>query len=81
MTVPRSAGIFAPALPSCTIGDVMQYEMDSIIRPSTQAPVFWDINDSLRQLYLDDPRPWLVGFSGGGRRLCWQSNNTFELRL
>lgn len=23
------------------------------------------IKDSLRQLYLDDPRPWLVGFSGG----------------
>ncbi|OQB94511.1 MAG: hypothetical protein BWX84_00158 [Verrucomicrobia bacterium ADurb.Bin118] len=23
------------------------------------------IKDSLRRLYLDDPRPWLVGFSGG----------------
>ena len=23
------------------------------------------IKDSLRQLYLDDPRPWLVGYSGG----------------
>ncbi len=23
------------------------------------------IKDSLRELYLDDPRPWLVGFSGG----------------
>jgi hypothetical protein len=24
-----------------------------------------DIRDSLRNLYLEDPRPWLVGFSGG----------------
>jgi 3'-phosphoadenosine 5'-phosphosulfate sulfotransferase (PAPS reductase)/FAD synthetase len=24
-----------------------------------------EIKDSLKQLYLDDPRPWLVGFSGG----------------
>ncbi len=24
-----------------------------------------DIKDSLRHLYLEDPRPWLVGFSGG----------------
>ena len=24
-----------------------------------------DIKDSLRLLYLEDPRPWLVGFSGG----------------
>ena len=24
-----------------------------------------DIKESLSQLYLDDPRPWLVGFSGG----------------
>lgn len=23
------------------------------------------IQDTLRQLYLEDPRPWLVGFSGG----------------
>ena len=23
------------------------------------------IKDSLRALYLDDPRPWLVGYSGG----------------
>jgi DNA sulfur modification protein DndC len=22
------------------------------------------IKDSLRKLYLDDPRPWLVGYSG-----------------
>jgi DNA sulfur modification protein DndC len=27
--------------------------------------IFQDIKGSLRQLYLDDERPWLVGFSGG----------------
>jgi hypothetical protein len=27
--------------------------------------VFQEIRDSLRGLYLDGPRPWLVGFSGG----------------
>lgn len=26
---------------------------------------FTDIKESLRQLYIDDQRPWLVGFSGG----------------
>ncbi len=26
---------------------------------------FQDISHSLRQLYLQDERPWLVGFSGG----------------
>jgi tRNA(Ile)-lysidine synthase TilS/MesJ len=26
---------------------------------------FQDIKASLRRLYLDDKRPWLVGFSGG----------------
>jgi hypothetical protein len=26
---------------------------------------FQQIRDNLRQLYLEDPRPWLVGFSGG----------------
>ena len=29
------------------------------------ATSYLDIKSSLRQLYLDDPRPWLVGFSGG----------------
>ena len=29
------------------------------------ASSYQDIKSSLRQLYLDDPRPWLVGFSGG----------------
>ena len=27
--------------------------------------IFQDIKGSLRSLYLDDERPWLVGFSGG----------------
>jgi DNA sulfur modification protein DndC len=27
--------------------------------------MFGDIRNRLRQLYLEDPRPWLVGFSGG----------------
>ena len=31
----------------------------------TGASSYTDIKDSLRQLYLDAPRPWLVGFSGG----------------
>jgi hypothetical protein len=26
---------------------------------------FQDISDSLRRFYLEDERPWLVGFSGG----------------
>jgi DNA sulfur modification protein DndC len=26
---------------------------------------FQELKDNLRSLYLDDPRPWLVGFSGG----------------
>ena len=29
------------------------------------ASSYSDIRSSLRQLYLEDPRPWLVGFSGG----------------
>jgi DNA sulfur modification protein DndC len=27
--------------------------------------MFQEIRDSLRALYLDDPRPWLIGYSGG----------------
>ena len=27
--------------------------------------MFHEIKASLRQLYLEDARPWLVGFSGG----------------
>ena len=30
--------------------------------------MFQEIKDSLRQLYLEDKRPWLVGFSGGKDR-------------
>ena len=26
---------------------------------------YQEIKESLRQLYVEDPRPWLVGFSGG----------------
>lgn len=33
--------------------------------PHTRAHVLQEIRDSLRDLYLNDPRPWLVGFSGG----------------
>ena len=29
------------------------------------ASIFQDIKSSIRQLYLEDKRPWLVGFSGG----------------
>lgn len=29
------------------------------------ASVYQDIRSNLRRLYMDDPRPWLVGFSGG----------------
>ncbi len=33
--------------------------------PRDQTMTCQGIRDSLRQLYLDDPRPWPVGFSGG----------------
>jgi len=29
------------------------------------ASAYQDIKNSLRELYLEDNRPWLVGFSGG----------------
>jgi len=29
------------------------------------ASSYSDIKDSLRNFYLEDPRPWVVGFSGG----------------
>jgi len=38
--------------------------MWSILAPMG-ATIYQDIRDSLRQLYLEDERPWLVGFSGG----------------
>lgn len=29
------------------------------------ASIYQDIRENLRELYLEDTRPWLVGFSGG----------------
>ena len=43
-----------------------QPEIRRIIAPLTMT-AFQDISHSLRQLYLEDDRPWLVGFSGGER--------------
>jgi len=34
------------------------------ILPPMGASSYSDIKSSLRSLYLEDPRPWLVGFSG-----------------
>jgi hypothetical protein len=34
-------------------------------RLAVMAAMFQEIKQSLRRLYLDDARPWLVGFSGG----------------
>lgn len=44
--------------------------IDAEIFPAhTPAPMaatsYSDISGSLQQLYRDDPRPWLIGFSGG----------------
>src|SRR3989441_4072223 len=36
-------------------------------------PIFQDIKGPLRQLYLEDERPWLVGFSGGKDSTMWAS--------
>src|SRR5271157_3011442 len=33
--------------------------------PATGARMFQEIKTSLQQLYPEDARPWLVGFSGG----------------
>jgi hypothetical protein len=30
--------------------------------------MFQEIKESLQELYLEDKRPWLVGFSGGRAR-------------
>ena len=35
------------------------------IIPGMANATYREIRTSLTQLYLDDPRPWLVGFSGG----------------
>lgn len=43
--------------------------LQSSLNPSSpslpEASKFSSIRDSLRDLYLSDPRPWLIGFSGG----------------
>ena len=38
--------------------------------------MFQDIKDSLRQLYLEDKRPWLVGFSGNIGPKCLRPGRT-----
>jgi DNA sulfur modification protein DndC len=30
-----------------------------------ETPSYQDIRDSLQQLYVDEPQPWLVGYSDG----------------
>jgi len=42
----------------------IQPEIRRMIAPLTMT-AFQDISHSLGQLYLEDERPWLVGFSGG----------------
>lgn len=37
----------------------------SLILIGMAPTAYQDIKNSLRQLYLEDNRPWLVGFSGG----------------
>jgi 3'-phosphoadenosine 5'-phosphosulfate sulfotransferase (PAPS reductase)/FAD synthetase len=54
--------------------------MNSFTPPSAHTTTFQEIKDGLRRLYLEDPRPWLVGFSGGkacpecneGTAPCWR---------
>ena len=45
----------------------MRLEMPQVrpMLPPMGASSYSDIKDSLRDLYLGDARPWLVGFSGG----------------
>lgn len=40
----------------------MPQVLEEIISPTS---AYGEIKESLIQLYLDDPRPWLIGFSGG----------------
>lgn len=42
-----------------------QLHLDPPAASTHKQPVFSEIQDSLRDLYLSDRRPWLVGFSGG----------------
>jgi hypothetical protein len=55
--------------PSSAIGDILKTLLENIsegyILPATGVRMFQEIKASLRQLYLEDERPWLVGFSGG----------------
>lgn len=52
----------------------------ALILPPMDATSYEDIKSSLRQLYLDDPRPWLVGFSGGNNSTMLASLNANGLR-
>ena len=54
--------------------------MDLFTPTHTPVNPFQEIKDGLHRLYVEDPRPWLVGFSGvyasasNGERLvqtCW----------
>src|SRR5258708_1558948 len=36
-----------------------------VILPPMASSIFQDIKGSLRKIYREDDRPWLVGFSGG----------------
>jgi len=41
---------------------------------------YHDIKNSLRQLYLEDNRPWLVGF-GGGKDSAMPASLVFDIAL
>ena len=44
---------------------ILTFQFDLAIIPPMPTISFQDIKRSLRQLYVEDERPWLVGFSGG----------------
>ena len=44
------------------------------------ASVYQGIRDSLRELYLEDDRPWLVGFSGGKDSMLAKKKECSESR-
>ncbi len=50
-------------------GSEWDFRLEMVRLHVTLAPMgasaYTEIKDSLRKLYLEDPRPWLVGFSGG----------------
>ena len=62
---PTSKKIPRRRLLSVQWGAFAQTEMNSLPPPSSHPTTFQEIKDGLRKLYLEDPRPWLVGFSGG----------------